>query len=149
MKNRIVICLALLLSVSLSASEGFDDLVKLIKSGIGEDVQIAYIDTSKAAFDLTPDEILYLTDLGVSDKVIGGVMQRGKAVRDDPAVAEGAPEKPIEPVLVADAALPPPAEPVPALPLVLQQAENAPLTPGEPQETPPASPFAQGSTSSA
>ena len=51
MSKTIGFFLAMLLigTASLRASEGFDDLVKLVKSGIGEDVQIAFIDTSKVA----------------------------------------------------------------------------------------------------
>lgn len=145
MSKKIGFCLALFLmgAVAAHASEGFDDLVKLIKSGIGEDVQIAYIDTSKVSFELTPDEILYLKDLGVNEKVITRVMQRGKTVRDgDAAVADAAPPKPVpaDP-FAADADLPPPAERVPELPLILQEAANKPLD--EPIPAPPSTPLSR------
>jgi|GEM_PF-2241219 len=134
MRKKIGFCLALFLmgAASLHASEGFDDLVKLIKSGIGEDVQIAYIDTSKVSFDLTPDEILYLKDLGVNEKVITRVMQRGKSLRDgDATVADAAPLRPVvRDPFSDDADLPPLAERVPELPLIFPQAGNVP-----PEET--------------
>src|SRR5690242_17791140 len=64
------------------ASDGFDELVKLIKSGVNEEVLTAYVNNSPSAYDLTVDEILYLNDLGVSATIIQSVVQHGKDVRD-------------------------------------------------------------------
>ena len=45
------------------ATEGYDDLVKLVKSGVGEEVVLAFINSSATGFALTPDEILHLKDM--------------------------------------------------------------------------------------
>src|SRR5262249_33908992 len=90
---------------SLSASEGFDDLAKLAKSGVGDEVMLTFIDASAVPYDLTVDEILYFNDLGVSQKVISAIVKHGKELRDAAAAAAPAPQ----PAPVVDAPPPPAA----------------------------------------
>ncbi|MFB3779598.1 MAG: DUF6600 domain-containing protein, partial [Bryobacteraceae bacterium] len=51
-------------------SDRLQEVVKLAQSGVGDDVILAFIQNSPTAFNPTPDEIVYLTDLGISDVVI-------------------------------------------------------------------------------
>lgn len=60
-----------------------DDVLKLSKAGIGEDVVISKIRKNGQAFDLSPDQMLQLKTAGVSDKVIQAML--------DPAAAQPAP----------------------------------------------------------
>ncbi|MDD5675021.1 MAG: hypothetical protein PHC61_12705 [Chitinivibrionales bacterium] len=64
------------------ASQGYDDLAKLVKSGVSEDVIIAFINTSGTGYVLTADEILQLKDMGASGKVITAAIQRKKPATD-------------------------------------------------------------------
>jgi hypothetical protein len=58
------------------ATEGYNDLAKLVKSGVGEDVVIAFVNASNVSYALTPDEILQLKDMGATDKVLTAVIQK-------------------------------------------------------------------------
>ena len=100
------------------AAEGMDEVVKLAQSGLGEDVLMAYVEASPTAYDLSVADIVYLSDLGIPQKVIAAMVTHGKELRDKaapqapaPAVAEvlavPAPEPPAAPA-------PPPAETAPA-----------------------------------
>ena len=68
-------------------SEGFDDLVKLVQSGVDDQVVAAYIDASPAAYHLTPAEILNLNDLGVPAELIGAIEDHGRKLAGDVTAA--------------------------------------------------------------
>jgi hypothetical protein len=82
MRKAMLLGVLFLVSGAVGASEGFDDLAKLAKSGVGDEVMLAYIDASTVAYDLTVDEILFFNDLGVSQKVITAAVKHGKELRD-------------------------------------------------------------------
>ena len=65
----------------LRASEGFDALSNLAKSGAGEDALTAFVQKSNVAYDLSVDEIFFLSDLGYSSKIISAIVDHGKSVR--------------------------------------------------------------------
>jgi hypothetical protein len=77
---RTVFTLVLLMAAGLSRSAAqpatgvaplsVDDIVKLTKEGISEDVLAAKIKKNGRAFDLSPDELVELKRLGVTDNVI-------------------------------------------------------------------------------
>ena len=93
------------------ASEGFDDLAKLAKSGVNDDVMLAYIDASPVAYELTVDEILFFNDLGLSPKVVAAAVKHGKELRaanPTPPVAQADDPPAPQPAL----APPPAARPV-------------------------------------
>ena len=71
-----------LASFSCWANTAYDDLAKLVKAGIDEDVIIAYIDGSNAGFSLSPDNIVQLKSLGASDKVITAAILHKKSAAD-------------------------------------------------------------------
>jgi hypothetical protein len=78
--HRSVFTLVLLLATALSRSAAqpapsatplsVEDIVRLSKDGISEDVLVAKIKKNGKAFDLSPDEIVELNKLGVTDNVI-------------------------------------------------------------------------------
>ncbi|MGD0091430.1 MAG: DUF6600 domain-containing protein [Planctomycetota bacterium] len=65
-------------SFSLYASEGFEDLVKLIKAGTNEEVLTAFVDRSQAHYALTDDERFFLSDLGLSREMLKYIDEHGK-----------------------------------------------------------------------
>ena len=85
--HRLVFTLVLLLapvlprstaqSTPTTAPVSVEDIVKLSKEGISEDVLVAKIKKNAKAFDLSPDEIVELKKLGVSDSVIKGLLDQG------------------------------------------------------------------------
>jgi len=60
------------------ASAGYEDLAKLVKSGVNEDVILAYINSSATAYALTSDEIVQLKGFGASDKVIAAAIRKNE-----------------------------------------------------------------------
>ena len=65
----------------LRASEGFDELSNRAKSGASEEVLAAFVEKSTVAYDLSVDEIFFLSDLGYSSKMIAGIVEHGKSIR--------------------------------------------------------------------
>ncbi len=55
-------------------SPGLGDIVKLAQAHVDEGVMIAFIKSSGHVFTPTADEILYLADLGLSQRVIGAIV---------------------------------------------------------------------------
>ncbi|MGV3754625.1 MAG: DUF6600 domain-containing protein [Verrucomicrobiota bacterium] len=97
-------------------SPGLAEIIRLAQAKVGEDVLLAYIARSTVAYNPTTEEIIYLHDLGVSDKVVAEIVKRSP----QPA-ALMAEQKPVvqEPLNI------------PAVP-----AANAPMAPAGPVLTP-------------
>jgi hypothetical protein len=51
-------------------------VIRLAQSGVEESVLLAYVNNSGSAFNLTPDQIIYLKDLGVPNDVVTAMIQR-------------------------------------------------------------------------
>ena len=66
------------------ATEGYDDLVKLAKSGASEEIMIAYVDSSDVDYRLTADEITYLQDIGVTSRVISEIINHRQPQQNQP-----------------------------------------------------------------
>lgn len=80
-------------------SDRLQEVVKLAQSGVGDDVILAYIQNVPVPFNPTAEEILYLTDMGLSDVVITGLVNhRGTQVQvaQQPAPAPSAPAAPAD-----------------------------------------------------
>lgn len=70
----------------VEVSERLQEVVRLAQSGVGEDVVLAFVQNSPTPFNPTPDEIVYLTDVGISDVVITALVNhRGTAQAASPA----------------------------------------------------------------
>ena len=98
MRQLWTLCLAACVGLALivgrsNASEGFDDIAKLAKSGVTEDVLVAFVQASPVPYELSIDEILFLNDLGVTPKAIQEIMNHGKDIRagKEPVVAAEVP----------------------------------------------------------
>jgi hypothetical protein len=62
-------------------SPGAAEVIRLSSSGVSEDVVLAYINNSRAAFDLSADEVLYLKDLGISAPIVTAMINHDSSVR--------------------------------------------------------------------
>lgn len=54
----------------------FNDMVKLAQAGVGETILMAYVTNSAGAFNVSPDDVVYLNDLGVPQTVVNAMLQR-------------------------------------------------------------------------
>jgi hypothetical protein len=82
-------------------SAGVNELVKMAESGVGESVLLSFVRNSPVAYDLTPDDILYLNDVGVPESVVTAMIERGRALREQ---AEAAVKVAVEASRARDAA---------------------------------------------
>jgi hypothetical protein len=109
------------------------ELVRMAQSGVGENVMLAYVGNSDARFGLTPDQIIYLNDLGVPQAVVKGMIQRDSVL----AAAIPAPPAATPPVPTE---IPQPPEPVPPPTYITDQSIAS-----QPQDmTPPGSDYESG-----
>lgn len=69
--------MVLLGSTACWATPDADDLIRMAKSGVDEEVLMAYIKAAPDTFDLSADDIITLKDLGVPSKVISEAMLHG------------------------------------------------------------------------
>jgi hypothetical protein len=92
-----------------SLPDRLQEVIKLAQSGVGDEVILAYVQNSPTGFNPTPDQVLYLTDLGISDVIVTALVNHG---------TETPPSTPLPTVDPASLAVqepaPPLAEPVPA-----------------------------------
>ena len=65
----------------IAASQQYDDLVKLIKSGVSEEVLVAYINASNCAYALSSDDIVRLKQYGATAPVIvAAIKHKGSVI---------------------------------------------------------------------
>ena len=72
-------------AVPANLSPGVAEVIRLAESGVGEDVILAYIQNSQAAFNLSADHVLYLRDLGLSSQMVTAMLNRDTALRNQSA----------------------------------------------------------------
>jgi hypothetical protein len=114
----------------VNLSPGSAEVVRLAGSGVGDDVVLAYIRNSQAAFNLTADDVLYLKDIGLSPEVTSAMLTHDSALRGQPQ--QYAPAAPAVPET------PPPAAAPASAPLTYDwQPSGTPTAPA------PAAPVAQ------
>jgi hypothetical protein len=68
----------------VNLSPGAAEVVRLAGSGVGDDVVLAYIQNSQAAFALSADDVLYLKDIGLSPQVTSAMLSHDSALRGQP-----------------------------------------------------------------
>jgi hypothetical protein len=66
----------------VNLSPGAAEVVRLAGSGVGDDVVLAYIQNSQAAFNLAADDVLYLKDIGLSPQVTSAMLSHDSALRN-------------------------------------------------------------------
>jgi len=74
---RLMTAVTLVGSAACWASPDADDLIRLAKSGVDEEVLMSYIKAAADTFDLSADDIITLKDLGVPSKVISEALLHG------------------------------------------------------------------------
>ena len=94
-------------SAPATQSPQLQEVVKLTQAKMTDDVILAYIKNSGAAFNLTADDILYLNSQGVSQPVISALLQ-SKTSAPAPAPAYAPVAAPSTPAPTVAAAQPPP-----------------------------------------
>ena len=62
-------------AVPTNLSPGISDIAKLSQSNVSENVLLAFVDNYNQPFYASADYILYLNDLGVSEKVVTAIIQ--------------------------------------------------------------------------
>jgi hypothetical protein len=105
---------------NLSAAAG--QVLKLAASGVGEDTMLAYVQNAATPFNLSADDVTYLHDQGLSSPVLNAMMNRDKALAQQPAPynynqqlygGTGAPPAPVAPPVPVPAAAPVPVASAP------------------------------------
>lgn len=74
----------------LNVSPGMEEIFRMARSGVSEEVLTAFIEHSGRAYHPNSDEIIYLKDLGVAPNTIAAIIQTGtgNARTDGQAVAD-------------------------------------------------------------
>jgi len=97
-----------------------EDVIKLAKAGLSEDIIVQQIQRKGRAFDLSPDQIIGLKAANVSDRILEVMLDPAKADAPAPllpvARVAPAPEPPPQPPMRAEAPPPVLASGEPALP---------------------------------
>ena len=110
MKKALIPLMVLMSGICSSwATEGYDDLAKLVKSKTSDDIILAFIDVSNVSYAFTADEIIQLKDMGASGKVIAAAIRHkipGRESEAQKSVAVSAP-----PAVAAYSGQPPTASP--------------------------------------
>jgi hypothetical protein len=94
LRMRKLICLAALLAVmavSLFAQQDAltnESILKLVKSGISEDVVLSVINQQKGTYRTGVDDLVTLKTEGVSDKVIAAMVNKGTMTAPAPSAAD-------------------------------------------------------------
>ncbi len=99
-------------TAAVTVPPGVQDVVKLSKAGIGEDVILSQVRNNGATYSLNVDQIIYLKEQGVSQNVIKALMGTGApAVSPNPAPAPVQPAIPNAPVAPGAPTIPGPGAP--------------------------------------
>jgi hypothetical protein len=104
--RRAIILLCLLLPLSAVRADALSvrDVIELTKAGVGEDVLLSLIEVDRGIFPTDVATIKALKEAGVSEKVIGAMVRKGRTpiVQEEPSPA---------PAPIAEPEPPPPAQP--------------------------------------
>ena len=104
---------------------GVDDVLKLSRAQVGDEIILNYIRNSGTIYTLGPQEIVYLRNQGVSDRVINAMIDQRRVVAQ---ATQPAPQPPA----IANAPQVPDASLAPAAPVYNQTPPTyaeAPMTP--------------------
>jgi len=104
-----------LAQTTTNLAPGLQEVIKLSKAQMGDDVILGYINKSGTTFNLTADDILYLKDQGVSQPVLSALLQ-AKPATPAPVAPAPAPVPQAAPAGALQPAAPPPGGPPPAAP---------------------------------
>jgi type II secretory pathway pseudopilin PulG len=89
---------------------GAEDVLKLSRAQISEDIILNYVQNSGTVYSLTPNDIVYLRNEGVSDRVVTAMLnQRQRVVADAAAQQMAAQQAAAQQAAAQQAATPAPA----------------------------------------
>ena len=77
--RRVLACVCLLCAVPFALAQqalNNDAIIKMVKAGLSDDVVIATVNASAAAYDTSTDGLIALKKQGVSDKVVAALISR-------------------------------------------------------------------------
>ncbi|HMZ80534.1 MAG TPA: hypothetical protein PLL06_12605, partial [Acidobacteriota bacterium] len=67
-----------------------ESIVKLVKAGLGDELIVNMINTQPGNYRVTPDDILGLKEQGISEKILGAMINKGVApAPNKPGGSEG------------------------------------------------------------
>jgi len=95
MKNFLCSLLLLVPLTAIAAPMTNDDVIKMVKGGLGESTVIQAVNGADPGFDTSPDGLVKLKQGGVSDKVIQSIMVRAGSVPGAPAATVAPPGPPV------------------------------------------------------
>jgi hypothetical protein len=120
------------LPAGFQPSESLREIVKMAQAGVSEEVLLTYIRNAGKAFHPSPEDIIFLNDLGVGEAVLKALIDS----RDSSATAAA------KPAPAAETTTPPPAATAPATNIppafngaVARPAADAPPAPAAPTTT--------------
>jgi hypothetical protein len=70
---------------------GVDDVLKLSRAQVSDDIIVNYVQNSGIAYNLGPKELVYLKEQGVSDRVVNAMLDERKRVIAEAAAAAQTP----------------------------------------------------------
>ena len=88
-------------AVEDTLGEAAAEVLKMYESGVSEDVISSYTNAAPEPFQLSPEHIIYFTDIGLPDSVITGMIQHDQAL----GISTPAPE-PLAPTPATDSVSP-------------------------------------------
>ncbi len=68
---------------------GVEDVLKLSRAQVGDEIVVKYVQNSGTIYNLGPQDIVYLRDQGVSDRVLTAMLEQRKVVTE--ATAQSSP----------------------------------------------------------
>jgi len=118
---------------------GVDEVLKLTRARISDDVVVNYIDNSGTIYSLSSSDIVYLRQEGVTDRVINAMLDQRKKLADAsqsqaaavqaptaPTTAPAAPQDPAATANPAPVYVQAPAQPAPSTVYVIPYAATSP-----------------------
>jgi len=73
---------------------GIQDVIKLTRAGMTEEVILAQVKSAGVSYSLTPDQLIYLSNQGVSQNVIEALIRRDEPAPGTATAASGLPGRP-------------------------------------------------------
>jgi hypothetical protein len=109
---------------------GVEDVLKLTRAQVSEDVVVNYIQNSGTVYNLGSSDIVYLRNEGVPDRVINTMLEQRKKVTEAAVAASAQPAQPApqsyapaEPAQPAPVYVEPPATPPPSTVYVIPYSQ--------------------------
>jgi hypothetical protein len=77
--------------VTVTLPYGVDDVLKLSRAQVSDDIIVNFVQNSGIAYNLGPKELVYLKEQGVSDRVVNAMLDERKRVIAEAAAAAQTP----------------------------------------------------------